>query len=136
MSAEVVTISRDDAALEYTLGARMDLARKLLSQPPETTDPKDISNALKALDGIDKQVINKKRLVLEDKAANENAKAARLIADVLRGVQGARPYESPVPVEREIPMLPDFDEPLQLVPGETDINAQQGSYEEFMAKQA
>jgi hypothetical protein len=99
-------------------------------------DPKNISNALKALDGIDKQVINKKRLVIEDRAANENAKTAKLIAEVLTGVGGAKPYQSREPVEREIPTLPDDLEPVSIVPGEMDIRTQQDSMEEFMARRA
>lgn len=133
-TVEAPVINPDDAALDYTLNARLRIAKTILAQDISTNDPKNISNALKALDGVDKQVINKKRLVIEDKAANENAKTAKLIADVLVGVGHARPYRVEAGVEREIPTLPDDLEPLKMVPGEMDIVTQQDSMEEFMAR--
>ena len=135
-TVEAPVINPDDAALDYTLNARLRIARTILAQDITTNDPKNISNALKALDGVDKQVINKKRLVIEDKAANENAKTAKLIADVLTGVGGARPYRADAPIERSIPMLPDDIGMPQLVPGEMDIVTEQDSMESFMARRA
>lgn len=127
-------LTEDDKALAYTLDARMTLAKKVFALDPTQLDSKDISNALKALDGIDKQVINKKRLVLEDKANDIHAKSAKLLAEVLRGVGQKHPYRVD-DSDREPPELPDDFPAPSLNPGETSQIPLQSSVEEFMAAQ-
>lgn len=135
MSNAAVEQSEDDKVLAYTLDARLTLAKKILALDPTQLDSKDISNALKALDGADKQVISKKRLVLEDKQNDIHAKSAKLLAEVLRGIGQKHPYQASEPTDREPPELPtDFPAP-QLNPGETSQVPLQSSVEEFMATQ-
>ncbi len=135
MSNVVVEQSEDDKVLAYTLDARLTLAKKILALDPTQLDSKDVSNALKALDGADKQVINKKRLVLEDKANDIHAKSAKLLSEVLRGIGQKHPYRVEEGTDREPPELPeDFPAP-SLNPGETSQSPLQSSVEEFMAAQ-
>ena len=88
-----VELDKDDEVLAYTMEARLKLARKVFDLDPTQVDAKDISNALKAIDGADKQIFTKRRLVLEDKANNEHAKNARLIAETLKAIGSSRPYQ-------------------------------------------
>ena len=133
MSTEV-ELNEDDEALAYTLGARLKLAKSVFALDVTQCDAKDISNALKALDGVDKQIINKRRLVLEDKNGNENAKAAKMIADVLKQIGSSRPYEVQGGTDREPPTLPDDIPRPEVLPGETSQIPLQSSVEEFMRR--
>lgn len=72
----------DDDRLEFTQHIRMMAISALTAGGKVSADKDTISSLSKIIDGIDKQVINKKRLVVADKAAENDSKVALLLEEI------------------------------------------------------
>lgn len=138
MSNAQAELEKDDGLLARTQESRLRIATELLSKPLDQIDAKDTSNALKALDGIDKQIMSKRRLQMEDKQGNQHAQAAALIATVLARVGSSRPYRVELDHDEsedyQPPVLPDDIPTPELVPGELSKVPLKSSIQEFMGK--
>lgn len=141
MSAIETTRNVDDELLEWSVHERkLFIARMMKPDGSLPDDPKEKALVLKAMDGIEKIAISRKRIKIEDKAATSQAEAARLIAHVFKSVAEKNPFvidmgtaEQLSPEQRKaLPSLPD-DIPLpELVEGETAVSPPQNSYDNFM----
>ncbi|MNU19600.1 hypothetical protein D3C71_78310 [compost metagenome] len=122
----------DDDILNYVHGKRKQIVEGILPEVmAATTDPKNISLALQALDGMSRDALGRKRLQVEEKGANASGTAGAIIAQMLRQATGLRPFEVDVPTQRPpVELGADVPRPV-LVAGETDTVAPQGNYESF-----
>lgn len=118
--------------LTLTQTAREKIITKLmgdkLDMVPEST--RDQMLLVQALDGTDRQVLQRARLKSDNKAANN---MAALAAELLKQVNVNTP--PPLPAEtqaRKAPSIPTELEDIKLVPGETDIGEHGLTYETFM----
>jgi len=95
----------DDEILAFTQNARIGIASKLLANGKIPEDKSDRNLLTNVLDGLDRQVINKKRVDAEVNQANELAAATLSITNLLNTV--ARDvYTAGIPVERTLPEIP------------------------------
>lgn len=119
-----------ESVLDYTQRIRQ-LTVDKITQDGIPIDNKDLASLSMLLDSMDKQEINKARIIVEDKAANVDKHASELIKAMATALGNDNPYLAPVPVQREIVL----DEPLPevtLVDGELDQSCRQLSYDTFM----
>lgn len=123
----------DDENLKITQRARMLLVNTNLKDD-RLGDPKFQAQLNKSLDAIDKQILTRKRLDIENRNANTNEANKDLVAAMLS--QMATPNVLAAKVvdpNRKIPELgPDIPPPV-LVDGETAIGVANMDYETFMA---
>lgn len=129
----------DDELLEWGVEQRKDFIKKMMKADGSLPDdPKERALVLKALDGIDKTAVSRKRLKIEDKAATNAAETAKLISQFYERVSSKDPFVidqnmQEVPV-RAAPKLPDNSPEVDTVEGEMDTTPSQGSYDEFMGR--
>lgn len=120
----------DDQILEHNQKIRMRLVKDL-TKDGMPTDKDDKYILLGSLKDMDKQVIDKKRVAIEDKnanIANTVAAAVTKIADLVDGGDPFRRKNAGVIPETEKDKLPDYT-PL---PGETEVGITNENYESFM----
>jgi hypothetical protein len=132
MSDQVITeLENEDSILSFTHSKRKFIIESLLSEgiPKETEDTKLLLSALK---DMDMQALGRKRIKVDEKINDSNEKAASIISKLLTEISD---IGTPVGMyHNEIPKLPDsIPEPV-LVLGEIEIDAEQQTYEKFMAK--
>ncbi|ATA65419.1 hypothetical protein CPT_Moabite_167 [Serratia phage Moabite] len=85
----------DDDRLEFTQSIRMMAVNQLVTDGKVPTDKDSINSLSKLLDGIDKQVIGKKRIQVADKANENDERIAHLLEEMsTRVVRGETPIES------------------------------------------
>lgn len=127
----------DDQLLDFSQGMRRQLASSLTKGGTVMpTDPKDQQTLLATLDSLDKQIINKKRIQVQE-ASNEVDRLVGLtMAKFYTELGSVNPLERPV-IEGEVVAVPEPDTKLlpraELVPGETDTSVSTLTYDEFMA---
>lgn len=130
----------DNDTLNYTQKVRQMVVSDLITGGMPK-DPKDRAQLLAALDGMDRQVLTKQKIKVDEKVADADRHAATILAQVLAQTHGRSPYERPV-IEGEVitPALPGPTVDLsklpefEPVPGETDIGTADMNCETFMAK--
>lgn len=127
----------DDAVMDYTQQKRMQIIEALTRDNKLPEDVKEQTTLMKALDGLDKQAMGKKRLIVEDKKADNEKEAAALVNAALRMMSSQRlAHVDVIDVESvEIPTLPDHIPPPVLAPGETDATSKPETFDSFMAQQ-
>lgn len=129
----------DDELLEWGVAQRKDFIQKMMKADGSLPDdPKERALVLKALDGIDKTAVSRKRLKIEDKAATNAAETAKLLSQFYEKVAVQNPFTidqnmQEVPA-RAAPKLPDNVPEVDTVDGEMDTTPGQGSYDEFMGR--
>ncbi len=100
-----------------------------------TIDPKIASTAGKLLDGVDRQVLTRQRIVVDSKTADSNVQIARdLIRTMRRDLQGEdiKRVENPDPNAKPNFTLPDDPAPgMQIVPGSTEVGVSTERFDEF-----
>lgn len=122
----------DDWILENSQQVRKKLVDSLIKGGEMPTDKDDKYILLGALKDMDKQVIDKKRVAIEDKAANTAsivAEAVSKIADMVDGDPFKRKNagEKPTTDRSRIPEhIP--------VPGETDVGITNETFDDFMSE--
>jgi len=122
----------DDDILDYVQGKRKEIVQGLLpEQITSSTDPKNVSLALQALDGMSRDALGKKRLQAEKENADASGAASAIIAQMLRQATGLKPFETDGTTPRApVELGSDVPRP-ELVAGETDTVAPQSNYDEF-----
>lgn len=125
----------DDEVLNYTRGVRVTVVKELTRNGAVPSENGDKSLLMTALKDLDAQAINKKRLVIEEKGAdNTSLIVAQLLKEVnrktaFRQVEGDG--TSPV-IDVSAKVLPDHIEAPTILPGEGEVNPAQMDYESFM----
>lgn len=126
----------DDSLLELTQTIRKEIITDLTPNGKMPIDNKERLALLATLNDMDKQVVNKKRLSIDSKAADN----AQLVADAVTRItdmfDGRDPYKRvdglgsiPMPDSNLIPeCIP--------VPGETDQDLSNETYDSFEARHA
>lgn len=130
----------DDQILALTQRTRVGVVSKLITAGNGGLpgDKEDRDTLFKALDGLDKVALTRKRITADQEQASGVSQAVGLIAALLR--QSKTNYntlEVSDATVLEAPTLGDDVPPPDLVPGETEIHAGQLNYAAFVAgKQA
>lgn len=131
----------DEESLNYTQTIRFRVVEDLVAGGKIPNDPKDRAQLLATLDGMDRQVLTKQKIKIEEKAADADRLAAQVLATVVAQTKGRSPFERPV-IEGEViqrqltaPALDTSKIPkFTPVPGETDVGIADMNCETFMAK--
>lgn len=125
MNEEVmVSDLTDEDLFLYTQRKRMRLAEEITKtrMPTDTTEQ---SVFLSLLNDMDKQVINRRKLVVDEKVAD----SASAVANTMEQLFGVFGNSSPLSSKGEVvsthrPALPDKLAEITLVPGELDMGTQ------------
>lgn len=126
----------DDQILALTQRTRVGVVNHLANKKPGgIPDDKEDRDALfKALDGLDKVALTRKRIAADVEQASGVSQAVSLISTLLR--QSKTTYNTVDVDDATVVSAPtlsnDIPEP-ELVPGETEINAGQLNYDAFVA---
>jgi hypothetical protein len=121
-----------DATLAFTQKKRVRVINQINKNLHQIEDPAMISAMLKGLGDMDKAVISRRRVGIEEEASKTADQQARNSAEILRSIN-AKLFQVPAEAgsaPRETPKLPDDIIPV-MVPGETDIQTHQLSYDAF-----
>jgi hypothetical protein len=130
----VPAVMSDDAVMDYTQQMRMRIIAGLTKGGNLPMDVKEQATLMKALDGLDKQAIGKKRIVTENALADTQKQTARLINDVFKTIGGRGMGEVIDAVMREVPRLPDSVPDPDLVDGELDATSTPLTFDTFVAR--
>ncbi len=132
MTTATTTVQPDDELLVTTQAQRMAIVAHLTKKElPE--DPAILKVLLQTLDGVDKQVLGKKRLQVDEAGHKSQENSAVILANVLRDASRIKPFMVQTPVQRDAPKLgPEVPDPV-LVDGETSTAPAQQSYDQFVA---
>jgi hypothetical protein len=126
-------VSREDDVIVYTQQKREMVVDHLMKTGvPE--DTAQLSLLLGALSDMDRTALGSKRLRVDDKAVSTAQQAAHLIGEVLQRIPLARPYEAEIPIDREIPVLPDHLTDIKLVEGEVSQIQSNETHDEFIKR--
>ena len=119
----------DDEVINVTQNIRMDLIHELVKEGvPEDKDGRYL--LLKVMEQADQTAVSNKKIVSDDKSADEDRKVARYSAMVRRQLlSNVKNLEA----VGDIPVPPDLAA-IEVLPGETDVISEELNYEEFMAK--
>lgn len=125
----------DDEILNYTKGVRVSIVKDLTRTGTVPADNANKALLMTALKDLDQQAINKKRLVIEEKGADNSS---LIVATLLRQVDKKSVFRQ-VPgeagskvIDVTAMVLPDDIETPKALPGEGDVNPPQMDYESFM----
>lgn len=139
---QVAEVVNDDQVLDYTQGIRRQLIGHLTKDGKMPADLKEQSMLLQTLDGMDRVALGRKRIKVEEKANNNQAAMAGLVAHMLTNVRRGRGLNAdgtPIAAAgsapaRSAPVLSDsIPEPV-LVPGETSAAPMRMSWEDFTSE--
>jgi hypothetical protein len=125
----------DDEILSFTRGVRVAAVKELTRSGAVPAENGEKALLMTALKDLDSQAINKKRLVIEEKGAdNSSLIVAHLLKEVNRKtafkqVPGA-PGGPVIDVAAKV--LPDTIDGPVILPGEGEVNPAQMDYESFM----
>lgn len=129
--APVTPVMDDDQILDYTQNKRIEIVKSITKEKiPD--DPEQQRILLQTLDGMDRGALGRKRLKIEDKAADNAGNAAAVVAAFLKN-RNRDVIDVPAQEvgRRTLPTLgADIPEPV-LVEGELSQTAQQMSFEQF-----
>ena len=128
----VDVVESDDQLLDFTQRTRKALIEKF-TRNGMPGDVKEASVILGALADIDRQVIGKKRLKIDEEAMRGGAAIAFNVAQVLRGITN-KPTTDGIESNRSTPVLGSEIPDPALIPGETDIAPIQVDYDTFQAQ--
>lgn len=129
-------VATDDAVMDFTQQKRMQIVQALTAGNKLPEDVKEQATLLKALDGLDKQAMGKKRLIVEDKKADNEKEAAALVNAALKAMSAHRIVLDPsAGPPGEPPTLPEHIPTPVLTPGETDATSKPETFDSFMAQQ-
>lgn len=121
-----------DQVARYTQGVRVKVIKSISRNLSQIEDPAMMTAMLKAASDMDKMTVNRRRVGIEEEAAKTAEQSARDTAGLLRAI-GSRMFQVPEGerVMRDIPVLPADIPLVETVPGETDAEPHQLSYDQF-----
>lgn len=123
----------DDEVLNYTRGVRVTVVKELTRNGAVPSENGDKSLLMTALKDLDAQAINKKRLVIEEKGAdNSSLIVAHLLKEVNRKTAFKQVDGNGPVIDVTTKVLPDHIEAPTILPGEGEVNPAQMDYESFM----
>lgn len=121
-----------DSVLAFTQKTRVKVIRTVSKMLGTIEDPAMISAMLKAASDMDKGVVNRRRVGIEEESAKTADQQSRDTAGLLRAINAnmfrVDPSEA---APRPAPTLPPEASTPELVPGETDQGEHKFSYEGF-----
>lgn len=120
-----------DQILQLTSSLRIEALRDLLKNGTLSGENADRNFFATLTTALDTQAINSKKIAAEDKASSSNA---ALVAQIISAIKPSDFQNIPgaAAVDVESRRLPDNID-VELVPGETDVNPGQLSYDTFIA---
>lgn len=117
---------KDQARLELTLTTRENIINSMLKKGlPESPEDRDF--LMKSLDGLDRTVLSKTKLKLEDKAAQGQQETTKLIGDILKRFSATKINS----VREENVILDNSFTVTDPVAGEDHIGVSNMTYDEF-----
>jgi len=126
MSLEDVLDNKDNDRLELAQKLREDYISAIAKDGmPETKD--DQNFFIKLLDGMDRAVLTKSKIKIEEKNSRTAEQSTKLIADVL-----SKHRASTGVARSNAPVLPDTVVVTDVVDGELDQGISKLTYDEFM----
>jgi hypothetical protein len=129
---ENTSLPAEDELLSLSCKIRFDIIKSLTSSGiPQ--DPDNVKVLLSALKDMDSQAISRKRIKVEEKVSDNQEKAASIIAHILSNTHSSQFIDSNVNSSRAIPILPSNIIDIEILPGETEVDAPQQDYDSFMA---
>jgi len=133
-----IAAATEDELLEQTQAVRVGIVNQFVKKgSAPTDDPKQMSALLKTLEGIDKQVLTKKRMAVDEGLGNKHLQAAATIAALFNDSRSktfnAIPLEGAAP-RTEAPTLDDTIPTPALVPGELESVGTLESYDSFLKR--
>lgn len=135
MNTNVEPVLEDeDSILAFTHSKRKVIVGELMKDNKLPVEPDDRKLLLGTLKDMDSAALGRKRIKVEEQANNNQEQAASIIAQMFAAASGRRPYQVAQPVERPVPMLGNEVPEPEVVDGEMDMVAAQGSVEEFMTR--
>lgn len=135
---QILNDKDDDELLKRNQEIRKKLVDKIVGPdfskvPVDKTEATLLNNLL---EGMDRQILARKKLKADEKNANTLANSSTgLMAELLKKVMPATLMNQTPNPSIEPPVVPDNLVELTLVPGETDVGIQVGDYNTFMSKQ-
>lgn len=131
-NTQVVESLSDDQILEHNQRIRKQIVDKIIEKEiPSDADTQYV--LLSALKDMDKQVIDKKRVAIDDKNANVANIVAAAVVKISGLMDGADPFKrqsAGLLPETDLAKLPGY-EPL---PGELDVGITNETYDDFMGR--
>lgn len=134
MSQDIVVSGdlTEDQVLARTRGVRLRIVSKLTETAAFPQDPDEAKLLIKALDGLDKQVLTTKRMKLDaDIAAGQAASGKEVVAALLSKLSHAPGMSASITII-EAPVLGAEIPVPEILPGEMDIGTKQLNFESFM----
>lgn len=124
-----------DQVLEYTQKKRVRVVNEINKKLHQIEDPAMINAMLKGLGDMDKAVVQRRRVGIDEELAKTAEAQARDTAGLLNAISSRAfmrvdPTEAGIP-PRERPKLPDDIGGPELVPGEIEVGTQNLTYDDF-----
>lgn len=135
VSEVVVSTDPDNDVLDYTQSIRKRLITTLVKETEALQDPKVVNAIGGLLDGMDRQVLGKMKIRIEEQQTTNQEGMAANVAEMLKQMgSGGHNFQASSPVPREVPKLgSDVPDPI-LVEGEIATIVPQQDYDSFHAK--
>ena len=130
-NTQVVESLSDDQILENSQRIRKQIVDKIVEKDiPTDADTQYV--LLSALKDMDKQVIDKKRVAIEDKNSNVASVVAAAVLKISNLMDGADPFKrqsAGLLPQTEIDRLPGYE----ALPGELEVGVTNQTYDDFMS---
>lgn len=122
-----------DSVLKHTQNIRLKAIRKINTALAQEVSSDMISVLLKTASDMDKAVVSRKRVGIEEEAAKTSEQMQRDTAGILRAINAKMFKVDPQDIDpnRVPPQLDDANSQIEPVPGETEIGAPNLSYDAF-----
>jgi hypothetical protein len=121
-----------DQVLAFTQKRRVKVINAISKNLSNIEDPAMFSALFKGLGDMDKAVVQRRRVGIEEESAKTDAESARDHAELLRAITH-KAFQVPIGESgvRAAPTLPPELGEVELVPGETDQGTHEMSYDGF-----
>lgn len=135
MSETQAPLNQQELDLEYTKAKRKKIVEDLLGKPADKLESKDLSIALQALDGIDRQALTLTRIKSDEGINNSAVTAAAALVQLYMTPRSKKPKRVLEEGEvRTMPALPPSDVPVEILAGEFEAGVKGESYDEFQKR--
>jgi len=141
MSSTSTELQSDEELLRLTQLRRLGVVDCLINPTDVTpvSDPKVAKAVLTALDGIDKQILARMRLDVDNKSADTDRQMATLLSQIAnQRLREGNPFKVVTPVEntaiRQIQPPPEIVDKFEFQDEEMIVKRSTGNYADFMAR--
>lgn len=126
----------DDEALEYTKSVRLKAIGSMVGGEKVPTDKDDRKFLVNLLNGLDSQVLSKKRISADQDSAQSQAAAAATIAEVLKDRATQLVFvvapNTPMDANRVTALGDDISSEFTALPGEMSVGASSETFDTFV----